>query len=259
MRDAVIRSARESDAGDISLAWSLSFGDEESFIRSLLLGCGLISTTVVAELDGHVRSAMTAFDGLMLGGVRASYLYALCTHPEFRSLGLGASVAAASVKRSLERGSGLACLHAASPSLQKWYESLCGMTPLSFTKSSLHSAEPFSGSLHRLAPEEYMPHAPGGMTAQLLRAQELCFSPGGGFFAIEDGRERAFFCADVRLGRLCILHCSRPEYIGRAASALGFGSAEALSPASGGSCSLLCASRSGCKPSGVIFFPFILD
>ena len=84
----ILRYARPEDIGDICRVWQASFGDSGEFVRTFFAETGIFSTTVVAERDGKVISLMCAFDGI--GDM--SYLYALCTAPEYRGQGIGGKV-----------------------------------------------------------------------------------------------------------------------------------------------------------------------
>ena len=178
MSGFTVRPARRGDAEDVIEAWRLSFGDEESFIHRMLIGLGLLDTAIVAEDEaGHARSAMLSFDGLFLGGVEATYLYALCTHPDFRSRGMGGAVVSECVRAAGERGAQLVCLHPASEELAQWYERLLGMQTLSKSVTLSLEPEPMQGAVViRVGAEEYS-MARGSyrdtLPLSLLRAQEL--------------------------------------------------------------------------------------
>jgi ribosomal protein S18 acetylase RimI-like enzyme len=184
MSGFAVRPARSGDAEDVIEAWRLSFGDEESFIHRMLIGLGLLRTAIVAEDEtGRVRSAMLAFDGLLLGGVETTYLYALCTHPDFRSRGMGGAVVSECVRAAEERGAQLVCLHPASEELAAWYERRLGMQTLSKSGALSLEPEPMQGAeVIRVGAEEYS-MARGGyrdtLPLSLLRAQELVAADSG--------------------------------------------------------------------------------
>lgn len=189
MDGVILRGARREDIGDICQIWEVCFGDAPETVEKLLEPETLENTTV-AELDGRVRALMAGFDGLEFGGVRASYIFALCTVPDYRGRGLGGRVLRGTARRCFERGAELVCLHPASEGLARWYAHLGLET---FSRASFGDA-PGAGAapgLRRVGAEEYAalragagPRVPGA----LLRAQELFYSGAdGGFFAFDGG------------------------------------------------------------------------
>lgn len=185
-----LRPARWEDIGDICRVWEASFGDTAETVEKLLEPEALENTTV-AELEGRARALMTAFDGLELGGVRTSYIAALCTEPGFRGRGLGKLVLRETARRAFERGAQLVCLHPASEGLERWYAGL-GLETLS--RVSYEAAQCASEGplrLERVGAQGYAALRAGAapvVPGTLLRAQELFYSGAdGGFFAFDGG------------------------------------------------------------------------
>lgn len=195
MDEAIVRMARPEDLVEICRVWELCFGDPEETVK-LIMSPEMLERTTVAELGGHVRSFMAAFDGLILGGARASYVLALCTVPEFRGRGLGESVLRMAVHGAFERGAELVCLHPASESLAQWYEKL-GLRILSRV---LYEPAAVLGhvELERIGAAEYTVLRSGMASTvpeALLRSQELFYCGGdGGLFAVTDGLRRGCAC-----------------------------------------------------------------
>ncbi len=191
MDGVTMRGARREDTGDICRIWAECFGDAPETVEKLLEPETLENTTAAA-LDGRVRALMAGFDGLDFGGVRASYIFALCTEPGFRGRGLGELVLRETARRCFERGAELACLHPASESLARWYARL-GLETLSRVSSETARGEDKSGALRlrRVGAGEYAVLRAGaspGVPGALLRAQELFYSgEDGGFFAFDGG------------------------------------------------------------------------
>lgn len=195
MDEAIVRMARPDDLDEICRVWELCFSDPAETVR-LIMSPEMLERTTVAELGGHVRSFMTAFDGLVSGGVLTSYVLALCTVPEFRGRGLGENVLRMAVRGAFQRGAELVCLHPASESLARWYE----MLGLSILSRVLYEPAAAFGhvELERIGAAEYAAlrsdMAPTVPVA-LLRAQELFYSGGeGGLFAITDRIRRGCVC-----------------------------------------------------------------
>lgn len=187
MNGVTLRPARREDVGDICRIWEECFGDAPETVKALLEPETLENTTVAAP-DGRVRALMAGFDALDFGGVRASYIFALCTEPGFRARGLGGRVLREAARRAFERGAALACLHPASESLARWYAGL-GLETLS--RVSREAARWGAPGLRRVGAGEYAALRAGAapcVPGALLRAQELFYSGGdGGFFAFDGG------------------------------------------------------------------------
>lgn len=252
MDGVVLRPARREDIGDICRIWELCFGDPAETVEALLTPETLENTTVAAP-DGRVRALMAGFDGLDFGGVRASYIFALCTEPGWRGRGLGALVLRGTARRCFERGAALACLHPASESLSRWYAGL-GLETLSRVSYGAARVENGATGLRRVGAGEYAALRAGagpGVPGALLRAQELFYSGGdGGFFAFDGG------CACVQLGEI-------RELLGPAAA---FGGAAALprvlpAGAAGGETHLMGLWRDGARREFAQppYLPFLLD
>lgn len=189
MDGLTLRPARREDIGDICRVWEVCFGDAAETVKALMEPETLENTTVAAPY-GRVRALMAGFDGLDFGGVRASYIFALCTEPGWRGRGFGALVLREAARRCFERGAALACLHPASEGLARWYAGL-GLETLSRVSPETARSENGAPRLRRVDAGEYAalragvsPRVPGA----LLRAQELFYSGGdGGFFAFDGG------------------------------------------------------------------------
>lgn len=263
MKQASIRPARPEDVGGIVEIWRLSFGDDASFIRKLLLNLGLISSCTVAEgPGGQILSAMCSFDGLQLGGVPSSYIYALCTHPEFRSLGLGGRVAREASRRAFRLGAELVCLHAASPRLEGWYSEILNMKPLSFSVEKQLAPAPLAGaSFEKISAAQALSFfSAGGFSLQLLRVQELI----GDFFLCRfNGMTFPFNAELLPNGEAVIRGLSLTGALGEKISAaagceLCAKSIRLILPSRMGSCNLMGFGRGGRDFSG-IFLPFLLE
>ena len=185
----ILRAAGRQDIGDICRVWERSFGDGPETVKKLL-GPECLENTAVVELDGHVRCLMTGFDGVGFGDVRAGYILALCTQPEYRGRGLGGMVLREAARRAFERGAELVCLRPASESLARWYAGL-GLDTLSRTLPVIPEGEACRLSLRPVSVREYaslrgaaLPRVPEA----LLRAQEIFYTgDDGGLFALDGG------------------------------------------------------------------------
>ena len=207
MAELILRPARAGDLPEITDCWQRSFGDPPELIRALLTEAELCASATVAEADGAVRSVMFAFDGLRVGKLRASYLYALCTHPDARGRGMGRAVLCAITRQSFDRGAELVFLSPADPALEQWYRTL-GMQPMCAAAAETLQLDP-DGRFPcvPVGAEEYALLRRGGfgVTLQLLRAQAvLSRDCGGGFFRIDLDGAPACVCAERENGAVLI-------------------------------------------------------
>lgn len=270
MEERILRTARREDLGDICRVWETSFGDAAETVRGLM-GPEMLGTTTVAELGGRVRSLMAAFDGLVLGGARTSYILALCTEPDFHGRGLGEGVLREAVSAAFERGAELVCLHPASESLARWYEGL-GLRVLS--RVSYGPAAASGGvELERVGAGEYAALREGDAPAvpkALLRAQELFYSGGdGGLFALECGTRRGCVCVQRTENGVEIRELICPQEYRAAAAAevlRRFGAPVRLPyplppDAERGGTHLMGACKTGAALNlkGMLYLPFTLD
>ena len=213
MADFLLRGARPGDLPDITECWQQSFGDPPELIRAMLKEADLLSSSMTAETDGAVRSVMFAFDGLCFGDLRASYLYALCTHPEVRGRGLGRAVLNGLARQCFAHGASFVFLSPSSPSLDLWYRTL-GMRPLCRAAADTIQVVP-DGCLScvPVKAEEYASLRTGvGIPLKMLRAQELLNRDcGGGFFRIDLDDTAAAVCAEPENSGILIREISCPE------------------------------------------------
>ena len=198
MADFLLRPPTEADIPEILDCWQRSFGDPPALIRALLDAGELLTCAMAAEQGGLVRSVMFAIDGLSIDGVPSAYLYALCTHPDFRAQGMGQAVLRSLASVCFDCGAELVFLSPADPSLAAWYRSM-GMQTVQ------HSAPPpcpvvpqRTPALAPVSAEDYaaLRRSPIRVPLRLLRAQELlCRELGGGFFRLELDGACAAVCA----------------------------------------------------------------
>ncbi len=198
MTDFILRYANEKDIEQILSIWKVSFGDEDTFVRSLLEDCGLLSYAVCAELDGKGRSFMFSFDGLSFGGRQAAYIYALCTEPAYRRRGLGKAVALYAAEMAAERGAKTVFLKPAKEELEKWYATSLGAVPFARTAVEIFRPSGATVIAEEISPEEYLDGRKANsleLPRSLILAQDCIHRHyGGGFFRCGD----SFVCAEKR-------------------------------------------------------------
>ena len=87
-----IRVSVPEDVPAERLLWKLAFGDDGAYVDNFYDTYYRPDRFLVLEVDGTVRAMTAWFDtSLILPGkepLRAAYLYAVATHPDFRSQGL---------------------------------------------------------------------------------------------------------------------------------------------------------------------------
>lgn len=184
MSDFILRPAREADKNDILFNWTTAFGDCEEFAAEMLGACGLLRTALVAECDGKAVSCIFAFDGIRFGEKNISYLYALCTRPEYEGRGMGSALSKFAVEEAFRRGADTVCLQPGDEGLAKWYESL-GFSRL-YASSDVQiqiNGQP-EVPVTEISCAEYMSLRSSGTVfpENLLRAQETLFRYCGGAF-----------------------------------------------------------------------------
>ena len=270
MAGFTVRPARSGDSENITETWRLSFGDEESFIHRMLTGLGMLGTAIVAEDEqGDVRSAMLAFDGLSLGGVETTYLYALCTHPEYRSRGMGGAVAAECVRAAGERGAQLVCLHPGSEKLAQWYERTLGMKVLSERCAVSLAPEPMPGAeVIRVGAEEYQ-MARGSyrdfLPMSMIRAQELVAADSGASLMLFRRGSREYPMSAEFDGRELVIRellCPQDKIRQTAAAAgalMSAGSVRLVMQADGGECCLMGVYTGRERGMRAPYLPFTLE
>lgn len=185
-----IRNAKSTDEKDIIGCWRESFSDSEEFILEMLYKADLIHSATVAVSSGKVCSVMFAFDGQQLCQKNCSYLYALCTHPEFRHYGLGTAVCNARIKASLENGNDFIFLSPANKSLYNWYRKAFQMRDVyAFERKNIKEKVGEIGKIISLDVKSFMclrQNNESIFSEQLLQAQEIIYRHyNGGFFRLE--------------------------------------------------------------------------
>lgn len=263
----LLRPACERDIPHMVSIWAGSFGDSEELTSALINGRALYRHAVVAEADGRAVGCMFAFDGLRFGGRNASYLYALCTRPDRRGLGIGSAVAKYAAAEAFRRGAGLTLLRPADAGLAAWHEAL-GFVPLYCAENApLPPAPPAAAAVREISAGEYLSRRGAclGVTEELIRAQETLFRFCGGAFLEVGG---CLLCAEFDGRSVLIREADRtgPELARIAAAAVRyFGAGRALlrrraaSPGRADVLSVMTSDGSAFSDGGELFFPFTLE
>ena len=199
MSGIVIRPLRPGDLPAVKRIWSASFGDSEELVESLLLRHGVLDSSLGVELDGQVCAQFSLLEGLKYKDAAVTYLYALCTAPECRSLGCGSALVKSAVNRAFERGADMVCLSPASQTLAEWYRRFGFMSTSSQAPVPIVPAD--AGL--RLIPvtaEEYLTERRFESVVpsmQILNIQQHFFSvSGGGFFRSASGGKPWYISAE---------------------------------------------------------------
>jgi len=182
MTEFALRPVRPADREELIKIFEASFGDGEAFVRELL-SPELLSSACCGEIEGRAKALMLAFHGQRWGGRTYSYLYALCTAPESRGLGLGKALAEYSVRRALELGADGAFLRAGDPGLQGWYESMGALAAAPAAPAKL-VPDTASEKAFEISARQYAAIRKGDweLTAELLEAQACIHRHYGGAF-----------------------------------------------------------------------------
>lgn len=92
MQMETLRLSRPEDIPALRALWSLAFGDEGAYVDNFFKTYYRPERMLVLEAEGAVRAMTAWFDTRFVvpgrGTYRAAYLYAVATHPSWRSRGL---------------------------------------------------------------------------------------------------------------------------------------------------------------------------
>lgn len=230
MENCIFRPAKTSDLDDIISNWVTAFGDCPDFPRRLLLDCGLLEDALAAECDGRVVSSLLLFHGLELGANKASYLYALCTNPEFEGRGIGSALTRFAAQKCRLCGADMLILRPGDDGLEAWYARQGFRVLWRYGSKSLDISGISAPAAQKLSAEEYLSSRRGTLTAapQLLAAESTIHSLFGGAF-LRTGR--GHICAEFDGFILSIrdCDCKGSELLSAAASAAAHFGAEHVS------------------------------
>ena len=191
--------ASDSDLPDICRIWELSFEDSARLVEKIFKASDLIKNTVVARSGSKTVSLMCALDNVQYPGM--SYLYAICTDPEYRGLGIGGRVLRATMDCAYKRGMTTLFLHPADDSLSGWYQKEFGMLPWGYYGFSKVSVTGSSADAHEIPPEEYFRAYGSSITPEMRSTQLLIAGAYGGHFLKAGG---TLVYAEKRNGRITV-------------------------------------------------------
>ena len=115
-----MRPAVSSDLPALKALWSLSFPEDSDADRDLFFAAAGIEHCFVEECDGVVAS-MTFGLPVSDGEREFQYIYAACTHPDFRGRGVFSDLLRQVLAEAKARGFVASFLHPAEPSLTAFY------------------------------------------------------------------------------------------------------------------------------------------
>lgn len=122
----IVSTASNNDISELSTLWQICFGDTEQYISAFMEDCFEPRNTVTVRENGVICSALY----LLRGRVRisgeyftAAYLYAACTHPDYRSKGFMGKALRFAEKLCADEGLDYICLVPAEDSLFDYYSS----------------------------------------------------------------------------------------------------------------------------------------
>lgn len=116
--------ASNNDIAELSRLWQLCFGDTEEYISAFMRDCFEPQNTVTVRENGVMCSALYLLDGrVRISGeyFSAAYLYAACTHPDYRSKGLMGKALKFAERKCADEGIDYICLVPAEDSLFDYY------------------------------------------------------------------------------------------------------------------------------------------
>lgn len=119
--------ARETDKEGIIRLWEECFGDSRAYIAHFLEKRFASSRCLVFRDSDIIVSMMFLLEGrLQTAGLqnKAYYIYAACTHPQYRKRGIMAGLMIRAREDAVELGAGSLCLVPSEASLFGFYERL---------------------------------------------------------------------------------------------------------------------------------------
>lgn len=115
-----MRPAVPSDIPALKALWSLSFPEDSDADRDAFFAAVGIDACFVEECDGAIASMV--FGLPVTDGEREfQYIYAACTHPDFRGRGVFSALLRQVLDAAKARGCAASFLHPAEPSLTAFY------------------------------------------------------------------------------------------------------------------------------------------
>ena len=122
-----LRKTNLEDLPQLKALWALGFGDTEREIEAFFTICYPAATGFCAEEDGRLIAAAYALPQELAWGersVKAAYLYAVTTHPDFRKQGVCKKLLGYAEKELRKRYVDCLLLVPASDALRAYYETL---------------------------------------------------------------------------------------------------------------------------------------
>lgn len=117
----MIRFACESDELEMKELWHACFGDSFSYIDRFFSALFELENTLVYVKENRIASMLFLLPAT-LGGRNAYYLYAACTHPDFRGVGCMGELIERAAAVAEQRGIFSIALMPAEKSLFDYYE-----------------------------------------------------------------------------------------------------------------------------------------
>ncbi|HOU11132.1 MAG TPA: GNAT family N-acetyltransferase [Clostridiales bacterium] len=120
----MIDMARETDQADIAQLWAVCFGDSAEYIAHFLKKRFSASRCLVFRDSGQIVSMMFLLEGRLQTAGRqrtAYYIYAACTHPQYRNRGIMAALIERAREEASALGAGALCLVPSEASLFDYY------------------------------------------------------------------------------------------------------------------------------------------
>ena len=115
-----VSASTKEDIGELIALWRTCFGDDEEYISAFMRARFVPERTLVGREDGRICSVLYLLDGkVRIAGeaFEAAYLYAACTHPDFRSRGCMGELLRAAESLCRDLGLDYICLVPAEDSL----------------------------------------------------------------------------------------------------------------------------------------------
>ncbi len=121
----MIRTAKTEDVNALKILYQKCFDDSSEYTDLVFSNLLEFGDVILYELDGDIASMMfmiplkLRLDSSVV--IDCNYIYAACTNPEYRSLGIMGKLLQGSSKLAVKIGQDISCLVPASESLFEYY------------------------------------------------------------------------------------------------------------------------------------------